>query len=89
MKNLLNFNETARMLNRRAFLARTATGIGTLALGALMNSRTQAAAAIDQRWTGIINPLHFPAKAKRVIHRSMARGPGKRERIGDEPIAPT
>ena len=45
-------------LGRRAFLARSGMGVGTLALGNLLSRESQA---------GMPGP-HFPGKAKHVIH---------------------
>ncbi len=52
-------------LTRRAFLGRSAAGLGSLALGSLLHPRLLGAAAND-RWSGIVSPLHHPAKIKRV-----------------------
>jgi len=67
-------------LNRRAFLGRAATGIGALALGSLLNPRLLGAALpAEEKWPGVVRPLHWPAKAKRVIHLYMAGGPSHLE----------
>ena len=54
---------------RRAFLGRAATGLGSVALASLLNPRLPAdeAKADAGRYQGVVNPLHFPPKAKRVI----------------------
>ncbi len=76
----------ALLLNRRSFLSRTATGIGTLALGSLLNPGLLADAAKPaEKWRGVIQPLHFPAKAKRVIHLYMAGGPSHLETFDYKP----
>src|SRR5437773_6658095 len=74
----------ARWINRRAFLSRTATGLGTLALGALLNPPLLASTA-DEKWRGVVRPVHFPAKAKRVIHLYMAGGPSHLETLDPKP----
>ncbi|MST94787.1 MAG: DUF1501 domain-containing protein [Pedosphaera sp.] len=67
-------------LNRRAFLGRAATGIGALALGSLLNPRMLGAdLPVEEKWPGVVRPLHWPAKAKRVIHLYMAGGPSHLE----------
>ncbi len=67
-------------LNRRAFLGRAATGLGALALGSLLNPRLLGAALpTEDKWPGVVRPLHWPAKAKRVIHLYMAGGPSHLE----------
>lgn len=74
----------AQFLTRRAFLGRSAAGIGSLALGSLLNPRLLAGSAND-RWTGIINPLHHPAKIKRVIYLYQAGGPSHLETFDYKP----
>src|SRR5690349_24941182 len=63
-------------INRRTFLARTGLGLGGFALASLLNPGLASAASLvaqsDARWKGVINPPHFPVKAKRVIHLCMA-----------------
>ncbi len=64
--------------SRRTFLTRMSTGIGTLALGALLKPSALVAAENDRvqvpRWSGVVRPLHIPARCKRVIHLCMAGG---------------
>jgi hypothetical protein len=57
---------------RRAFLGRAAQGIGATALASLLTPTASRAAS--DRWTGVVTPLHVPAKAKRVIWLYMAGG---------------
>jgi hypothetical protein len=74
--------------NRRAFLGRSSTGIGSLALASLLNPNLlQAAAPTPQRdqSTGILNPLHFAPKAKRIIYLYMAGGPSHLETLDYKP----
>jgi hypothetical protein len=58
--------------HRRAFLGRTAQGVGTAALGSLLFG--QARAADKPLSLGAVSPLHHPPKAKRVIWLYMAGG---------------
>jgi hypothetical protein len=72
----------AQRQTRRAFLGRTSQGIGALALASLLNPTLlsgAAAAARTGKWTGVVNPLDYPQKAKRVIWLSMAGGRRGRE----------
>ena len=66
--------------NRRAFLGRMSQGVGSLALAsivnpALLHAATLKAPANKDKWPGVVNPPHFPPKAKRVIWLTMAGGP--------------
>lgn len=72
---------------RRAFLGRASQGLGTLALASLANPALWRAAAATKapKWTGAVNPLHHPAKAKRVIWLTMAGGPSHLETFDPKP----
>jgi len=70
--------------SRRAFLGQTLTGLGATALASLLGSPSaQAADGLPQ--TGVINPLHFPPKAKRVIWLCMAGGMSHLETFDHKP----
>ncbi|GMV97348.1 MAG: hypothetical protein AMXMBFR83_17060 [Phycisphaerae bacterium] len=67
---------------RRAFLGRTANGLGAMALASLLNpNRAAGGAAGPEAGTGplssrgVINPLHYAPKARRIIWLYMAGGP--------------
>ena len=86
--NLPPFSPQARsqQFTRRAFLGRSAQGLGALALGALINPNLRAATTnTDGSHGGVINPLHFPPKAKRVIWLTMAGGPSHLETFDPKP----
>ena len=68
-------------LARRAFLGRTAQGVGGLALAALAAPRSLEAA--PQR--GVLPSLPLPQKAKRVIWLTMAGGPSHLETFDHKP----
>src|SRR4051794_14731062 len=79
---------TPQALNRRAFLTRAGSGMGYLALSALLNREllaTPAAPAQENRWPGIVNPLHHVARAKRIIYLYMAGGPSHLETFDPKP----
>ncbi len=64
------------LLTRRQLFGRTAAGIGTAALAALLNERLFAADQDGSRKSpGVLGTTHFPAKAKRVIYLFMSGGP--------------
>src|SRR5688572_1891382 len=73
-------------VTRRAFLRRTGAGLGSLALGSLLNpSLFGAAPAKSDAWRGVINPLHHAAKIKRVIYLYQAGGPSHLETFDFKP----
>jgi hypothetical protein len=76
----------SRGLNRRTFLSHGAYGLGGLALATLLNpARSVAAALAEEKWRGVVNPTHFPPRAKRVIHLCMAGGPSHLESLDYKP----
>src|SRR5437763_946005 len=81
-------------LTRRTFLGKATTGIGTAALASLLNRRLMGAEAAMQPAAaanpvlaskGVINPLHYAPKAKRVIYLYMAGGPSHLETLDYKP----
>src|ERR1043165_6788426 len=65
-----------RQMTRRHFFGRTSLGLGTVALASLLNENLFAAeTAPAARSLGVINPLHFAPKAKRVIYLFMSGAP--------------
>jgi hypothetical protein len=72
---------------RRVFLGRAAQGLGSLALASLLKPGLLEAAspAAEDRWTGVVNPAHFPPRAKRVIWMTMAGGPSHLETFDPKP----
>jgi hypothetical protein len=74
-------------LARRAFLGTTGASVGLAALGSLLNS-DQALADEESgelQSRGIIDPLHFAPRAKRVIFLYMAGGPSHLESFDYRP----
>src|SRR5215472_8703032 len=75
-------------VTRRAFLGRT-TGLGAVALASLLNPSLLAGKANggsgssggQERWRGVVNPLHFRQRTKRVIFLYMAGGPSHLETL--------
>src|SRR5216110_1263536 len=75
-----------RDMNRRTFLGRGAAGLGVAALNALLGPRLSAAAQSAARPSnGVVNPLDFPPKAKRVIFLYQAGGPSHLETFDYKP----
>lgn len=86
--------ETARrLISRRAFINRSTIGIGSLALTSLLGRDALAgltgnAGSQDEAsagWKGVVQPLHFPPRAKRVIFLCMAGGPSHLETLDYKP----
>ncbi len=74
------------LAQRRSFLGRASLGLGSAALASLLR-RDLTAAAPDSRVAsrGVVEPLHFTPKAKRVIFLCMAGGPSHLETFDYKP----
>ncbi len=72
-------------LGRRSFLHHSAYGLGGLALANLIGPTALADSNPTLTSRGVVNPLHIPAKAKRVIHLCMAGGPSQFETFDPKP----
>jgi hypothetical protein len=68
--------------NRRTFLQRSFAGLGGMALSQLMG---RSATAAEMPFIHAGGGLHFPAKAKRVVHLCMAGGPSHLESFDPKP----
>ncbi len=87
-----NFESLPLDLTRRTFLGRT-TGLGAVALASLLSPGLLAADGSgstgssdgQQHWRGVVNPLHFRQRAKRVIFLYMAGGPSHLETLDYKP----
>jgi len=75
----------ANQTNRRTFLGRGAAGLGLTALNALMNPRLFGAPQDNRSSKGVVNPLDFPPRAKRVIYLYQAGGPSHLETFDYKP----
>jgi hypothetical protein len=86
------FEERSLQLNRRAFLSKSALGIGGAALASLLGLRffrpnAQGILQEDQSGLqGIMEALHHPAKAKRVIYLFQSGGPSQLELFDYKPL---
>lgn len=84
------FADPLTQLRRRVFLGASAGGLGAMALGSLLNpgsARAADAQTVEDAtaWTGVVNPLHHAATAKRVIFLVMAGGPSHLETFDYKP----
>jgi hypothetical protein len=84
---MIPFDQKAfqQSVNRRTFLTRSAFGLGGLALASLFNSKAIADEVARHGIPGAVQPLHFPPKAKRIIHLCMAGGPSHLESFDWKP----
>ena len=79
-------NEIEKTLSRRAFLSRSTTGLGALALSSLLNQRLFASeTAIGTATKGALKTLHMPAKAKRVIYMFQSGAPSHLDLFDSKP----
>ncbi len=86
MSDLNSFESLHTQIARRSFLGNSTTAMGSMALASLLNpGLLQKANAASDKWSGVIQPLHFAPKAKRVIHLCMAGGPSHLETLDYKP----
>jgi hypothetical protein len=79
-------SDVERTLTRRAFLARSSTGLGTLALATLLNPvRSPAAPAAGTGPGGALSAPHFAPKAKRVIYLFQSGAPSHLDLFDPKP----
>ncbi len=77
--------QVAAPLTRRAFLTGAASSLGAVALGTMLDREATAGEPAKDKWKGVVNPLHHPAKAKRVIWLTMAGGASQFETFAWKP----
>ncbi|MEX2171714.1 MAG: DUF1501 domain-containing protein [Pirellulales bacterium] len=70
---------------RRTFLSRAGYGVGSLALATLLGRNAAGASSRPAAWSGVVQPLHVPPRARRVIHLCMAGGPSQCETLDHKP----
>src|SRR5438132_13316192 len=93
MANLMKIrNANTWELTRRAFLGRSGAGMGILALASLLKPALLkgaeggvASKTATDRWSGVVHPLDFPQRVKRVIYLYMAGGPSHLETLDFKP----
>jgi hypothetical protein len=79
------FQNIALRDTRRVLLGKLTTGIGSAALASLLNPRPLGAAISGLKQQAVVDPLHFPAKAKRVIFLCQAGGMSHLETFDEKP----
>jgi Protein of unknown function (DUF1501) len=85
-------HQRSKFLARRAFLGQASLGLGSIALAGMLQPRVWGAASgsglsasASPLGQGIVQPLHFAPKAKRVIFLCMAGGPSQFETFDEKP----
>ncbi len=78
-------DEIQRIETRRAFLTRSTTGLGAIALATLLNPTARAAAAAPHPARGALGTLHHAAKAKRVIYLFQSGAPSHLDLFDPKP----
>src|SRR3954451_9943533 len=81
----IDYRAYRRGLNRRAFLGQSAFSLGGMALAGLLGREAAGADRTSGKLSGAVNPLHVPARARRVIHLCMAGGPSQHESFDFKP----
>jgi hypothetical protein len=89
MSDPFDFESFQRSINRRTFLRNAAYGLGGLALASLLDPAlvggARAAIVKNGKWHGIVNPPHYPIRARRIIHLCMAGGASHLESFDYKP----
>ena len=81
--------ERKHSMNRRAFLTKSAIGIGTAALASLFgcgNGNEKRASSLINNIGGVLGDLNFAPKAKRVIYLFQSGGPSQLELFDHKPL---
>src|SRR5262245_1687136 len=78
------FNQFNLEVSRRSFLGGGFAGLGSIALTSMLGKDARAintpqSQSPNPQSKGVVNPLHYPAKAKRVIFLYQAGGPSHLE----------
>ena len=89
----MNPFDQIRLQQRRTFLGKVGRGTGAVALASLLNpsllfgadAPAPLGAGKSGHWQGVVNPLDFAPKAKRVIWLGMAGGPSHLETFDYKP----
>ncbi len=80
----MNTSHVNFAMNRRDFFGRFGMGLGGAALAGLFQDRLGAAEIASGR-RGVLDQLHFPAKAKRIIYLFMSGGPSQMDLFDYKP----
>ena len=78
-------NDIQNILSRRAFLTRSTTGLGAMALASLLKPSLFGAAPVPSGAGGALKTLHFAPKAKRVIYLFQSGAPSHLDLFDHKP----
>ena len=78
-------HDIEKTLSRRAFLARSTTCLGAMALGSLLKPSLFGAPAAPVGAAGALKTLHFPARARRVIYLFQSGAPSHLDLFDPKP----
>src|SRR5262245_22057498 len=73
-------------ITRRHFFGTSAAGLGSLALGALLNSGWANSARGASTSNGAMGGVHFPPRIKRVIYLFQSGGPSQQDLFDYKPL---
>src|SRR5262244_356682 len=84
------FNQFNLEVSRRSFLGGGFAGLGSIALTSILGNDARAintpqSQSSNLQSKGVVNPLHYPAKARRVIFLYQAGGPSHLETFDYKP----
>jgi len=82
-------NERKHSMNRRAFLAKSAIGIGSAALVSMFGcsgGENREAGEMIRKIGGALGDMNFAPKAKRVIYLFQSGGPSQLELFDYKPL---
>src|SRR5262245_48763627 len=84
------FDQFNLEISRRSFLGGGFAGLGSIALTSVFGNDAQAvnnpkSKIQNPQSKGVVNPLHYPQKAKRVIFLYQAGGPSHLETLDYKP----
>ena len=77
--------EFTRDMTRRCFFSRSSRGIGIMALASLLDRDLLRAAKSSMQSRGVVNPLHFAPKAKRIIYLFQSGAPSQLDLFDHKP----
>lgn len=80
-----NMTQDLPRITRRHFFGASAAGLGSLALGTLLNSSMSEAAAANAL-SGQLHGLHFPPRVKRIIYLFQSGGPSQQDLFDYKPL---